>query len=123
MPNVNFISMKSNNYSLIDNSIAVATITGTAGWEAILRGKPSFIFGNIFYQYAPGVYKINGMKTAIQAYNEVKYFKANKKEIELFLKKLQYYLFKHTTNDIIAALKENIININNSEDRKIFIKE
>lgn len=123
MPNVNFISIKSNNYSLIDNSIAVATITGTAGWEAILRGKPSFIFGNIFYQYAPGVYKINGMKTAMQAYNEVKYFKANKKEIELFLKKLQYYLFKHTTNDIIAALKENIININNSEDRKIFIKE
>ena len=55
---VRFISRKFDTMQLIENSKAVATCTGTAGWEALLKMKKVFLFGSTFYQDAPGVYKI-----------------------------------------------------------------
>jgi hypothetical protein len=34
-----------NSYALLDSALAVATITGTVGVEALLRGKPAIFFG------------------------------------------------------------------------------
>lgn len=45
LPNVRFIETNTNTQSLIKNSALIATITGTAGWEAIIRGKPLILFG------------------------------------------------------------------------------
>lgn len=109
MPNVKLISQKSDNYSLIDNSFAVANITGTAGWEALLRGKPSIIFGSIHYQYCYGCYYVDDVESAKKAIESIKTeFKPNKYQLELYLKTLERYLFKHTTIDIISALKGEI---------------
>jgi len=44
---------------LISTSAAVATIGGTAGYEAILAGKPCIIFGAAWYQGLPGVIRYN----------------------------------------------------------------
>jgi CDP-glycerol glycerophosphotransferase (TagB/SpsB family) len=55
---------------LIKHSVAVATISGTAGWEALFLQKPVLMFGNFFYQYADGVYSIrtvNDCKDAIKS--------------------------------------------------------
>ena len=54
-----FIDNKIKSLELIQKSICVATVTGTAGWEAVCFEKPVLLFGNIFFQYAPGVFKIN----------------------------------------------------------------
>lgn len=62
------INPKLNSFNLIINSLATATITGTAGWEAFLNNKPVLIFGNYFYQDAPGVYKI---RTVIDSENAI----------------------------------------------------
>ena len=35
--NVKFLSNDMNTYELVDNSICVSTITGSSGWEALLR--------------------------------------------------------------------------------------
>jgi hypothetical protein len=43
---------------LIRSSLCVATITGTAGWEALFAKKPVLLFGYVFYMYAPYVYNI-----------------------------------------------------------------
>ena len=48
--------------SLILNSSMVATVTGTAGFEAFLNNKNVLLFGNTFYDKAPGVYKINNLE-------------------------------------------------------------
>ena len=44
---------------LIEKSVAVTTLTGTAGLEAMLLRKPVFIGGNAVYETAPGVIKLD----------------------------------------------------------------
>ena len=38
--------------------IAVATATGTVGFEGLWSGKPALVFGNAYYQEAPGALRI-----------------------------------------------------------------
>lgn len=42
-------------YDLMENAVFVATITGTAGWEAITAGKPCLCFGYAWYRSMVGV--------------------------------------------------------------------
>lgn len=58
-PNVVLINPYVDSRELITKSIAVTTLTGTAGWEAMLLRKPVFLGGNIFFDNAPGIIKIN----------------------------------------------------------------
>lgn len=44
-------------YDLIKNCQFVATITGTAGWEAISGGKCVLVFGLAWYRKLPGVFE------------------------------------------------------------------
>ena len=46
---------------LIAKSRAVATITGTAGWEALQMGKPVICFGYAWYRSFPGVFRWDGL--------------------------------------------------------------
>ncbi len=46
-----------NTFQLIEKSQFVATITGTAAWEAICRGKKALIFGSVWFQQLPGIFK------------------------------------------------------------------
>ncbi len=57
-PNVRWIPISTPSFDLIDHSQAVATIAGSAGWEAVLRGKPALVFGAAWYLDAPGVLQI-----------------------------------------------------------------
>lgn len=58
-PNVVLIDPWENSRKLIENAVAVTTLTGTAGWEAMLLQKPVFIGGNVYFDVAPGVIKVN----------------------------------------------------------------
>ncbi len=56
IPNTYYVNMNFNTYDLIKNSLAVATIVGTAGWEALRMGKPVIVFGYAWYRCFPGVF-------------------------------------------------------------------
>lgn len=56
LKNVFFVGSHVNTYYLLKNAQAVATITGTAGWEAVIAGKPAIIFGAAWYRCLPGVF-------------------------------------------------------------------
>lgn len=58
-PNVVLIDPWENSRKLQINALAVTTLTGTVGFEAMLLRKPVFIGGNIFFEDAPGVKKID----------------------------------------------------------------
>ena len=49
------VKSDTNTYDLIRHSQFVATITGTAGWEAISGGKSVLVFAYAWYRYLPGV--------------------------------------------------------------------
>jgi len=59
MEAVHLVSKEESTFGLIERCEAVATITGTAGWEALFRGKPSIVFGRAFYRGAPGVIAVD----------------------------------------------------------------
>lgn len=65
------INHERNSFELIDNSEFVCTVTGTAGWEAVVRGTPSIVFGSPWYQSAPGCYKVTGREELRTAVEEV----------------------------------------------------
>jgi hypothetical protein len=56
IPNVTLVPMELTSFDLIDRARAVATVTGTAGWEAVLRGKPAIVYGNAWYRGCEGVF-------------------------------------------------------------------
>lgn len=58
-PNVVMIDPWESSRKLIENAVAVTTLTGTAGWEAMLLQKPVFLGGNVYFDNAPGIIKID----------------------------------------------------------------
>jgi len=57
-PNVVLIDPWESSRKLIQNCVAMTTLTGTAGWEAMLLRKPVFIGGNVYFDNAPCVVKV-----------------------------------------------------------------
>lgn len=57
LENVILCDMEIGSISLIKDCEAVVTVTGTAGWEAIVNDKPCVIFGGAWYQNFPCVVK------------------------------------------------------------------
>ena len=58
-PNVVLVNPWESSRKLIEQSVAVATLTGTAGLEAMLLRKPVFVCGNAVYENAPGIIKLD----------------------------------------------------------------
>lgn len=57
LPGVRFVADDMSSRQLIDNSRLVATIVGTAGYEAVLAGKPCVCLGDAWYQGLPGTFR------------------------------------------------------------------
>ncbi|EPG76095.1 capsule polysaccharide biosynthesis domain protein [Leptospira fainei serovar Hurstbridge str. BUT 6] len=64
---VRIISREFSSRNLLSNCVAVATASGTVGWEAIFMHKPVLLFGHTFFQYAPGVFKISSSEDCRKA--------------------------------------------------------
>jgi hypothetical protein len=58
LPNVTLVPMDAPAFDLIDKARAVATISGSSGWEAVVRGRPALLFGNAWYRGCDGVYHV-----------------------------------------------------------------
>ncbi|MDD5751688.1 MAG: hypothetical protein PHS73_04185 [Candidatus Peribacteraceae bacterium] len=67
---VRLLSRDADTFALREHCRAVVTITGSAGFEALFRMKPVFLFGSCYYQYARGVFPIRSLqdcRAAVQA--------------------------------------------------------
>ena len=53
IPNAQLIGPQESMPELIRNSQGVITLTGTVGMEAVMAGKPTYVLGNVFYEYHP----------------------------------------------------------------------
>ncbi|MDO8594514.1 MAG: hypothetical protein Q7R93_03295 [bacterium] len=69
--NVKIISPNTSSYELINGSEAVAAVTGSAGWEAVLRSKPAILFGTVWYEACPGVTVVKSVGDCRKAFEKV----------------------------------------------------
>ena len=69
---VKFIHSSTPSLALINAACLVATITGTAGYEALLAGKPCVYFGNPWYKGLPGTVQfVEGIDLSLCATTEI----------------------------------------------------
>lgn len=91
IPQVRLVPKTFNTFKLTDNSLAVVTISGTAGLEALYREKPVLLFGHIFFEIARGVFRIRNNHDCKSALNWIinKKYTPRIKDIKFFLKALE----------------------------------
>jgi hypothetical protein len=119
MKNVILVPAETSTIELIDASQAVATVTGTAGWEAVLRGKPALLFGYIWYMYCDGILRVDGGESVRRAFQKIQEgFKPDQQKVINFLKAVDetsVRAFQNTRfqkgNKLDITLEENIKNI------------
>ncbi len=91
IPNVKLISRKIKSFDAIKNCRLVTTITGTAGWEAALLGKPVITFGDVFFNKLSSVKKCAEMeKLPLLIREQIENFKYSDEEITNFLSAALY---------------------------------
>ncbi len=85
--NVILVPRSQDTFKLIDNSLAVATITGTVSIEAAFKGKPTIMFGDIINNYLPGVYNVRNNEQVQDTLNTLLNENINitKKELKIFM--------------------------------------
>ena len=89
IPNVFLVPVATDSYELINNAQAVATVTGTPAWEAILRRKPAVIFGYSWYRDCPFVFKADDAASCRLAFDTIKNgFRIKEPDVINFLKNL-----------------------------------
>ena len=68
---VNFVETKMNSLEIIARSQSTATITGSAGVEAVRLGKPSWVLGYPWYLSSPGVTRIDTNEDLTRAFENL----------------------------------------------------
>ena len=95
LANVSLVPMEIDSYHLIDGAQAVAAITGTVGWETVLRGKPAFIFGYPWYRGCEGTFHITTQESLLKALDHIRFgYQVDPNKLKIFA----YALEKTTIN-------------------------
>jgi hypothetical protein len=71
LPNTQVCSMDIDTFALIDGCRAVATLTGSVGFQSLLRGRPVLAFGLAPYKDHPACYAIDAPADVQRALNAV----------------------------------------------------
>ncbi len=72
LPGVRVVPMETSTYELTKHAEVVATLRGTAGWEAIMRQKPVLVFGYPWYWYAPGTFLVRDSASCSSAFANIR---------------------------------------------------
>ncbi len=90
LPNVKLVPMSAVPFDLIDHARAVATVTTTTGFEAVVRGKPALVFGNAWYKECEGVFYTPTVEQCVEAIAQVeKGYRPRPEAIRLFIQTLE----------------------------------
>jgi hypothetical protein len=72
LPNTALASMEMDTFELIDRSAAVSTLTGSVGFQALLRGKPAMVFGLPAYKDHPACITVATMTDVARAFDAIR---------------------------------------------------
>ncbi len=89
-PRVKLIPVSDDPFELIDNAEAVVTLTGTIGWEGMVRGKPVICFGSTWYEgFTDGVLKVKDDKTIAEMTDFIYKYKFSEEKLKSYLKAIE----------------------------------
>ena len=91
-PRVRFVPLGMDSFTLIKNAIAISTVTGTVGWESVVRKKPVIIFGVIWYECMRGVLRVKDDESASKIYDFIKNYEYSEQALYAYL----HTFAKHT---------------------------
>lgn len=84
-PRIKLLDITENTFDLIQHAKAVATITGTIGWESIVYKKPVIGFGISWYEAYPGVLRITDEKSASEISSFIQNYKYDEHSLLAYL--------------------------------------
>ena len=93
--NIKLIPSDFNQFELINNSKAVAIVTGTTAWEAVNRGKPVISFGQGYYSRLRGIIRVVSLQDAKDAIALIRSgFKPNSDDLSKYTAAIKRNAFK-----------------------------
>ena len=120
VPNTRFLSRQTSSFDLIRHSMAVATISGTAGWEALRMGKAAIVFGDAFWKNIPGAFPIDPDFDWL----EIENYKFDGERLKLAAAELSQYLHKGVCDPVYSQLVPNFDpTVNSQHLAKTIIKK
>lgn len=85
--NVFLVPIETSTYELINHGKAIAATSGTAGWEAILRGKPMLNFGYPWYRNCSEAFTVYNVESCRLALKKIENgYSVNQQKVINFLK-------------------------------------
>ena len=104
LPNVRIVAGTTSPFELIDHARAVATVTGTSGWEALLRGKPALVFGRAWYAGCDGALSVETVERCTAAFRQLEAgLRPDPDKVRLFLRALEDVGFRGYTIPDLSA--------------------
>lgn len=71
IPGVRIVPLETNTFELCDRARATATVSGTAGWESVLRGRCALVFGYTWFMHAPGIFRVGSVAECRAAFDRI----------------------------------------------------
>jgi hypothetical protein len=117
MPKVELVPLAYTAFDLIDRAKASATVSGTVGWESVVRGKPTLLFGHCWYKDCRGVFVTHTVEDCKKAIREIANgYKININEVKRFAQivescSVRGYIGKFYDLEDIVSYEENVDNL------------
>jgi hypothetical protein len=115
--NVEIVPLSYTSFELIDHAKASATVSGTVGWESVVRGKPALLFGHSWYRDCRGVFVTHTVEDCKEAIRKIQNgFQVDRNELLCFAKVVEScsvrgYIDKFYEKMNIVSPEENVENL------------
>ena len=113
LKNIKMVPSNFNQFELINNSKAVALVTGSAGWEAVNRGKPVISFSQGWYTGLKGIINVESLQDVHDAVRLIqKGYKPNPFDVSQYaaiVRKLAFKFPEHYTQEIFDKNRAELI--------------
>lgn len=107
-PRVRLMPLDGDPFELMKHSRAVATVTGTCGWEAMVMGKPVLAFGLSWYERYPGVLRIRDEESAKKIADFIANYNYSERALVAYLNAFQVKTIKvYSQRNWYERLKED----------------
>lgn len=122
---VKLIDLSIDSFALMENAKAVSTITGTVGWEAMVRHKPVLLFGLAWYENYKGVLRIKDDNSARGMISFIEKYQYDEHSLKAYLAsvgkntKCAYYYKGKYKDDLQMSEETCVENITSSIIEKI----